>query len=119
MHELSIARGIVRIADDAARDGGADRVASVRVAVGALAGVVPPALEFAFPFAAEPCPRVADARLEIEDVPLRLRCEPCRAVVEPDVTTSFRCPRCGTPSGTLVSGREIEVRRVTFGAVPA
>ncbi len=116
MHELSIAIGVVRIADDVAAEQGAGRVASVRLAVGALAGVVRPALEYAFPLAAESRPRVAGAALEIEDVPLRVHCAPCNAVVELPSTTSFRCPECGTPSGDLVSGREIEVRRVTFAA---
>ena len=116
MHELSIAIGVVRIADDVAAEQGAGRVASVRLAVGALAGVVRPALEYAFPLAAESRPRVAGAALEIEDVPLRVHCAPCNAVVELPSTTSFRCPDCGTPSSDLVSGREIEVRRVTFAA---
>ncbi len=116
MHELSIAIGIVRIADDVAAEQGAERVSSVRVAVGALSGVVRPALEYAFPLAAESRPRVTGASLEVEDVPLRVHCAPCGAVVELPTTTSFRCPDCGTPSGDLVSGREIEVRRVSFTA---
>ncbi|HXV21659.1 MAG TPA: hydrogenase maturation nickel metallochaperone HypA, partial [Desulfuromonadales bacterium] len=46
MHEVGITRSIVEIAERTAREQGAARVLSVTVAIGALSGVVPEAVEF-------------------------------------------------------------------------
>ena len=48
MHELSLCEGIVSAVERTAERHGVDRVASVRVAVGQLAGVDIPSLEFAW-----------------------------------------------------------------------
>jgi hydrogenase nickel incorporation protein HypA/HybF len=65
MHELSIAVSLVdAICDELPRLGDVS-VRAVRIRVGALSGVVPDALMFAFDVAADGS-RVAGARLEIE-----------------------------------------------------
>ena len=48
MHEVSIMEGAVRMAVDAAKSAGANRVLALRLRVGTLSGVVPEALRFAF-----------------------------------------------------------------------
>ena len=55
MHELSIAQGLVEVACEAlARcEPAPARVASLRVRIGALAGVVPDALEFCYGLSVE------------------------------------------------------------------
>jgi Zn finger protein HypA/HybF involved in hydrogenase expression len=65
MHELSIAIDLVEaIRDELPRLGGA-HVRTVHLEIGALSGVVPEALEFAFDVAAQGSP-IAGARLNIE-----------------------------------------------------
>lgn len=104
MHELSIAQAIVRTVADAT--GGAT-VESVDVTVGALSGVVPSALEFAWEVATAGT-TLAGSRLVIDHVPTTVYCTRCADVVRPDV--GFACPGCGQLSGDLRSGRELEVR---------
>ena len=48
MHELSIMQSALSLALDQARQAGASRVHTIRLRIGALSGVVPDALEFAF-----------------------------------------------------------------------
>ncbi len=48
MHELSIMQSALSLALDQARQAGAARVHTIRLRIGALSGVVPDALEFAF-----------------------------------------------------------------------
>jgi hydrogenase nickel incorporation protein HypA/HybF len=65
MHELSIALSLVDAICEELPRLGAVSVRSVRIRVGACAGVVPDALAFAFDVAAAESP-IAGARLEIE-----------------------------------------------------
>ncbi len=108
MHELSIAYHLVEIADRAAVEAQVSRVLSVRVRLGALAGVVKEALLFAYDIAARGT-RLDGSRLEIEDVPVIIFCPTCAAEHElPDIQ-AFRCPHCGTWSADVRQGRELEI----------
>jgi Zn finger protein HypA/HybF involved in hydrogenase expression len=65
MHELSIALSLVEtVCEELPRLGGA-QVRSIHLRIGALSGVAPEALTFAFDVAAEASP-LAGAKLEIE-----------------------------------------------------
>lgn len=108
MHELSIAYSLVEAANTAALEAGASRVELVHIRLGMLAGVVKDALLFSFDIAAEGS-LLAGAQLLIEDVPVRIFCVHCQAEAELPSVQSFRCPRCNTPSGQIVSGRELEI----------
>jgi hydrogenase nickel incorporation protein HypA/HybF len=80
---------------------------AVYVRIGPLAGVVSDALRFSFGLAAEGT-AVEGARLEIEEVPITIRCAPCggdRTVTDP---LRIRCPICGEPA-MVVGGRELEL----------
>ncbi|MFI9722194.1 hydrogenase maturation nickel metallochaperone HypA [Streptomyces sp. NPDC052396] len=111
MHELSIATVIVERAGELARRHGADRVEAVRVRVGELAGVVPDALSFSFEVARQGT-ALADARLVVEEVPARARCEPCAADFAVGVPPFLWCPRCDQPSERLLCGRELEITAI-------
>lgn len=104
MHELSIAEAIVSTVLEAVGDAS---VETVEVTVGALAGVVPSALEFAWQVATDRT-ALAGSSLEIEYVPTVIFCAGCDALVRPEV--GFMCPTCGALSGDLRAGRELEVR---------
>lgn len=113
MHELSIAHAVVATVADAA---GGERVAEVRVRVGALAGVVPDALRFAWDVAAEGTV-CAGAALTVDEVPVTVWCEPCaaeRTVVGP---LRLRCPVCDEPSADVRAGRDLQVVSYTPAAV--
>ena len=90
-----------------ARDAGASRVHEIRLRVGALSGVVPDALQFAFEALTEGTP-AQGARLTIENVPARFWCATCRREFQaPDKFPE--CPDCHNSSASLRAGRELEL----------
>lgn len=111
MHELSIAHDLVEIARTAAHEAGAVRVTVVRVAIGALAGVVKDSLLFSFDVAAAGTP-LQGARLEIVDVAVTIFCPTCQAERELTTPQAFRCPVCHTPTADIRKGRELMVTAI-------
>jgi hydrogenase nickel incorporation protein HypA/HybF len=110
MHELSIARNVVEIADDIVREARAKRCTVVRVRVGVLSGVAPEALAFCYE-AATRGTRLEGSRLVVDSAPLVLRCPMCTRETEvPDV--QLACPTCGTATADLTGGRELTVESV-------
>jgi hydrogenase nickel incorporation protein HypA/HybF len=84
------------------------KVNSVLLRVGVLSGVMEDPLRFGWELATEDTV-LAGARLIVERVPVTLRCRPCNEDVTVDGVQSFRCPRCGAPSGEVLKGRELEI----------
>lgn len=118
MHELSVAQAIVESLAGHDAVGGGDRLSAVTVRVGALSGVDPAALRFAWGPATGGT-LAAGSRLDLEEVPLAAWCPGCRAERElpgwgvpgRPGRASFRlaCPVCGTPTPEVLRGRELEI----------
>jgi hydrogenase nickel incorporation protein HypA/HybF len=86
MHELSIAMSIVEMAQEEAERRGV-RINVVHLTLGALSGV----------------------RLLVKEVPVEVFCPAC---VGPRKVASMQwlcCPDCGTPTGEVLHGKEMEV----------
>ena len=107
MHELSIMESAVNQALEHARQAGAKRVVGLRLRIGALSGVVPEALQFAFEAVTTGTP-AEGATLTIDAVPAIFWCGRCRREFEPADLFSD-CPDCHSPSGELRAGRELEL----------
>jgi hydrogenase nickel incorporation protein HypA/HybF len=107
MHELSIMQSALSVALEQARQAGASRVHEIRLRIGALSGVVPDALEFAFE-ALAPGTQAEGARLTIENVPARFWCAGCSCEFTSEDMFA-ECPDCHALSGELRAGREMEV----------
>src|SRR5579872_6265656 len=107
MHELSIMNSALELALDQAEKAGAVRVHVVRLRIGALSGVVPDALRFAFE-ALTPGTLAEGAVLDIEGIPARFWCSTCAREFQ---TEDFfaECPNCHQPSAELRAGREMEL----------
>ncbi len=110
MHEVGITQSIVEIAAQNARRQGADRVVSITVEIGELSGVIAEAVEFCF----EACARgtfLEGARLIIEQVPGRGRCQQCggETGIGPD---TFECPACGSFGLEALQGKELRVKEM-------
>jgi len=111
MHELSIARDLVDLAVEEAARAGASRVVRVKLRLGALAGVIPPALHTAFAAARLGTP-AANAALDIDAVPAAVRCARCACDRELPNPCVRRCPACGTPAEALCAGDELELAEI-------
>lgn len=108
MHELSIAMSILESLEEESEQRGLGAVEAIHVRVGALSGVVPEALQSAYELAAGQTPFAA-ARLVIEAIPVAIFCAVCQG--ERPVTSPawMCCAECGTPSGEIVRGRELQI----------
>lgn len=113
MHELAITQSLVETV--AAATGGA-RVATVRIRVGRLSGVVPDAMRFAFDVVAVGT-SLEGAVLEIEEPVGRGRCRTCGDDIEL-ADLILLCP-CGSADVEVRSGRELAVASVDLTDEPA
>ncbi len=111
MHEVSLTRNILEIALSEAVKAGAARIRLIRVKAGALAGVVPEAMEFAFRVLRDENPVTAEATLMIEEVSAGCRCRACGLDFEPPDSV-FECPRCGSLDAEILRGRELEIAQL-------
>lgn len=110
MHEVAIMTEALRMAEDAAKSAGANRILKLRLRVGQLSGAVQESLRFAFDVAAQNT-MASGATLEIEPVPASCWCAACRS--EFKCADFFNeCPRCHNPSDDLRRGRELEIADV-------
>jgi hydrogenase nickel incorporation protein HypA/HybF len=107
VHELSLSRGIVDIAE---RHASGRPVLAVRVRAGQLRQVVPESLAFCFEIASRGT-ACEGARLEIEVVPARASCGRCgwHGELRPPLLT---CVRCNDGALTVRSGEELEVESI-------
>lgn len=108
MHELSVAMGIVKIAETETRKAGAREVEVIELEIGTLAGIEFEALDFVWQLA------VRDTVLEraerrVEVIQGKARCMDCDTVFE---LARFYdpCPRCGSNLKDILQGRELRVR---------
>lgn len=114
MHEMAVATSILDLALDEMRRHGADGIERIVVEYGALAGIMPEALEFAFS-ALVAGTSGADIRLELVLLPLRLRCGRCGAEFGGEGRQALwqPCPRCGEDLGhDVIQGRELVLKRI-------
>jgi hydrogenase nickel incorporation protein HypA/HybF len=108
MHELGIAQSALDLALDRARAEKASRIRGICMRVGALSGVDPEALEFAFT-AILPGTAAEGAVVKIERLPIVLHCPVCGRDFRPPADLAFDCPSCGHGGATLKQGRELEL----------
>jgi hydrogenase nickel incorporation protein HypA/HybF len=113
VHEATLMKNLLAIVDRAAHEEGGGPVRVVHLRIGAMAGVSEDALRFAFDVMAKDT-AAEGAALEVEKVPLRIRCRECRA----DSNAAdfvFICPACGSGDIEIVAGREMEVDYILMG----
>lgn len=107
MHELGIIQSAVGMALETANTRGATRIHALRMRVGALSGVVPDALHFAFEVATQGT-LAEGAKLEIETIPATCWCAVCqREFTSEDFLGD--CPACHAISNELRRGRELDL----------
>jgi hydrogenase nickel incorporation protein HypA/HybF len=108
MHELSVAMGIVKIAETETQKAGAREVEAIELEIGTLAGIEFRALDFVWPVA------VRDTVLEkaekrVEVVEGKARCMDCDTVYE--IKRFYDpCPECSSNLKHILQGKELRVK---------
>ena len=103
MHELAIAESVVDAIVDKVGD---SQVASVRLEIGMLAGVVTDSIRFCFEIVAQGT-GLEDARLDIDEPPGRAYCRKCGEEFALDEPIML-CP-CGSADLDILSGQQLRI----------
>jgi len=109
MHELSVAESLMNITLEKAGAENADKVVSVTIVVGNLAGIVPDSLLYCFD-TIKLGTIASEAILNIEEVKATADCIDCNKRIEIE-QFDFACPDCGSviiPTG----GQELFVKDI-------
>ena len=107
MHELSLSSAIL---ETAVKHADGRRVSLVELTVGALRQVVPASLEFYFEIVSRDTV-CEGARLELNVVEARVRCNACREQWTLDDPV-FRCPACASTNVEVLAGTEFMVESI-------
>jgi len=110
MHEISIAESIVQIAEAKAREQNARSIQVIKLRLGTFTTIVADALQFAFEIARQGT-LCRDALLDIEIVPMVVRCVICETITEPIRGVCLICAQCGFPL-EIVSGEELQIEYI-------
>jgi hydrogenase nickel incorporation protein HypA/HybF len=112
MHELSLARALLRQVEELRQSHRAEGVRTVCVSVGEFSGVEADLLDTAFSQLTQGTP-VDGAQLSIERVPLEARCTVCEHEF---AVCGFRfvCPRCDARDVRTVRGEELMLETLTL-----
>lgn len=113
MHELGLVRPMVETVVESAEASGARQVKRVYVSVGLARDVIPELMEMTF--GRLTAGTVAEgAELVVNQVPVSERCDGCGFVFPINLHDegTWKCPRCGSRSYTLNSGREFRIDRI-------
>ena len=105
MHELAISQSICQTARS--HLGAGQRIVKLVVECGPFSGVVPEALEYCFPIAAEHH-GIPDAVLELRRLRADAECPACAARFTVDTMWTL-CPECGRGPITAHGGRELSL----------
>lgn len=108
MHELSIAMGIVKIAEDETLKAKAKEVTKIELIVGVLSGVEVDSLEFVWSSAVKDSV-LEKAELEITKVGGIGKCADCDMEFEMENIYDC-CPKCGSNFKGILKGKELKVK---------
>lgn len=110
MHELSIMQSIFDIVTETAAKNHLNEIRKIHVVVGALSGVEPAALDFAFEYFARNT--LADgAEFTITEVGVTGRCRRCGVTMEG--INELRCNCDKPPDYEMLTGKELYVDTIT------
>ncbi len=120
MHEMSITQNVMEIVLEQAKENAAEKVTAVKLRFGKLTSVVPDCVVFYFE-QMTPGTIVEGASLDVEIVPLKIRCIQCGEEFEGEDELDMACPKCENPFTEVICGREMEVASIEIegsGATP-
>jgi len=110
MHELSIVASLFEILEEKAKEQKAKKVTAITVKVGALSGVVSEFLITAFDVYKKDT-IAEEAELKIEEVPLKVKCQKCGAVIIKDDFV-FLCEKCESRELKTLAGTELLLEKI-------
>lgn len=110
MHELSVAKNIIEIVTDFAMKHKAHQVTEVVLDIGAVSGVIPENLEFAWEISAKST-IAENAIMKINLIEAKALCLDCKKEFKLEDIYSM-CVLCGSIRYDIIQGRELKVKSI-------
>lgn len=107
MHEISLAQGIIKTAEETLQKEKASEILSITLHIGTLSGVVRESLEFCFPLMTKDTP-FQKTQLIIETLPIKIDCANCHSQSELE-KFNLKCPHCQSSEVQIISGKEFYI----------
>ncbi|MGI5874934.1 MAG: hydrogenase maturation nickel metallochaperone HypA [Bacillota bacterium] len=107
MHEYPITQQIIKIAENHAREAGAEKVKAVNLVVGDYSGFIGDSIQMYFDIISEGT-LCEGADVRVKRVKPKLRCESCGTYFERKLF-SFECPACGGEGRPTEIGKEFYI----------
>lgn len=108
MHELSIALGIVKIAEEEMTKAGSKQIEAIELEIGTLAGIEFESLDFVWPMAVKNTV-LENAEKKIQIIQAQAKCIDCDAIYTIE-NMYDACPTCGSFFKTILQGKELRVK---------
>jgi hydrogenase nickel incorporation protein HypA/HybF len=108
MHELSVTQSIINISCQEAEKHRANKVKEIKILVGELSGLIPESIQYYFDIASMGT-RVEGAKLNIEKVPITVKCNDCGFEVTME-RNSYCCKNCESLNIKIVKGTEFLIQ---------
>ena len=108
MHEMSVAMGIVKIAEDEIKKAEAERVTLIELEIGKLAGIEFDALDFVWPAAVKNTV-LENAERKILVIEGKGKCADCDTVFTMEQYYDS-CPKCHSNLKGILRGKELRVK---------
>ncbi len=110
MHEFSIIENIFRTLEEVSGKEGISKITKVSLVIGELRQIVPDVFEFAFQVTAKDS-IAEEAVLEIEKIPIEVRCMECSKLSQVDDHVFF-CRHCQSPIVKIIKGKELYIKSI-------
>ena len=110
MHEMSVVSSIMNIALKTAEENNLSVINRIKIKVGKQHHLAPELMKYAFDFLKKET-IAASAVLEVEKVPISLKCRTCSNDFTVEDST-YMCPECGSIQWDMISGRELLIENI-------
>ena len=112
MHELSIALGIVELAENEAKKAGGNEIEIIELEIGKLSGIEMEALDFAWPVATKGT-MLENAKMKIQNPAGKAKCMECEFIF--DIENLFdSCPKCNSYFKNIFKGKELRIKSIVI-----
>lgn len=110
MHELTVVRQIISMAEESAVKNSAEKVEEIYLRIGVLNNIIESFLFKAFEFARRGT-KCENAELCVSFFPAKLGCSNCgeQFNVQAEQLYTATCPKCGCKENKYISGREFYI----------
>lgn len=115
MHEISVLKQAVDIAEQTAIENNIPRIACLTLEVGELSGYLPVFFHKYYPVVIENRSVFEDSELKIISVAGEALCKECNAMYNV-MREEGRCPKCGSRNKTILGGQEFRIKEIYYNS---